>query len=551
MHNSVLPMALALSLLVAALSIAARQLKWPVPFVLLFAGTGISFVPGLPEVTLDPDLVLLLLLPPLLYSSGVGMSWPGFRANISPILLLAVGCVLFTALAVACVAHFAFGLSWPLGFVLGAIVSPPDAVAPIAIARKLGLPHRLSVIIEGEGLVNDATALVLLSIALGAAATGHFSVGEAALRFTLVTSGELAYGIGLGWAMLWLRHKAADPQTELLLALATPFIAFWLPHELGGSGVIACVTSGLYVSWNGPRMIRPATRLQGFFIWGLVVWIVEALVFLLMGLQASRIAAAITSETWARLLMAGVLISLTVIAVRFVWVFPATYLPRWLSFRKRRPLDWRRPFLISFAGLRGVVSLVAALSLPYSLGQDTFQDRDLILVTTFCVIVSTLIGLGALLPNVIERLGLAQGGRAERIKDKHDEQIARIEGVEAALAAIEEASAEGYSSKAIASLKRRHSDRRLNLTATADESTDDNPVAEASVLEVRVVAAERAAIARAYAGNRLTDEARRRIERELDLEQARIEHQLESAGGETDTASAMEAPMQEGVLRHS
>ena len=535
MTDSALSLGLALVLLVAALSVASRRWQMPTPVFMLGAGIAVSFVPGLPSITLDPDLVLLLLLPPLLYSSGVGMSWPGFRENLRPILLLAVGCVLFTASAVAAVAHFAFGLPWAAGFVLGAIVSPPDAVAPMAIARRLGLPRRLSIVIEGESLVNDATALVVFGIALGAMATGTFSAGEAAMRFAMIGIGELAYGIFIGWAMLWLRHKAADPQTELLLALSTPFLAFWLPHELGGSGVIACVATGLYVSWNGRTLIRPATRLQGFFIWGLVVWSIEALVFVLTGLQANRIASALTGDTWVRLIGSGVLISLTVILVRFVWVFPGTYLPRLVlpSLRLREPLtDWRLPFLISFAGLRGVVSLAAALSIPLTLNGRPFPERDLILFTTFCVILTTLIGLGMLLPWVIERLGLARSGRAERTKDKHDEQIARIEGVEAALAAIDAAEAEGVSVDAVESLRKRHSDRRMNLTATADEATDDNPVAEASVLELRVVEAERAAIAKAYVGNRLTDEARRRIERELDLEQARIQHQLESAGGD-------------------
>jgi CPA1 family monovalent cation:H+ antiporter len=529
MQDSLLPLVLALGLLVAGLSITARQMQWPVPLVMLGAGSAISFVPGLPTVALDPDLVLLLLLPPLLYSSGVGMSWPGFRSELTSILLLAVGCVLFTASAVAAVVHFALGLSWPAGFVLGAIVSPPDAVAPMAIARRLGLPHRLALIIEGESLVNDATALVVFSIALGAVATGSFSFADAALRFIAVSIGELAYGIGLGWLMLWLRNKAADPQTELLLALATPFIAFWLPHELGGSGVIAAVAAGLYVSWNGPRLIRPATRLQGFFIWGLLVWSIEALVFLLTGLQAHRIAHALTDGSALRLLAAGFIVSLTVIIVRFLWVFPATYTQHYWNCSGRDPMDWRPPFFISFAGLRGVVTLAAALSIPVIVGNGPFHDRDLILFASFCVIVATLAGLGAALPWLIERLGLSYTGHAERIQDNHNEQVARMSGVSAALAEIDRAAADGISPEVIVSLRRRHSDRLENLTATADESNDDNPIIEVSALEFRVVAAERAAINAAHKGGRLTDEARRRIERELDLEQARVEHQLQSS----------------------
>jgi monovalent cation/hydrogen antiporter len=254
-------------------------------------------------------------LPPLLYSSGVNMSWRGFRSNLRPILLLAIGCVLFTASAVAAVAHYALGLSWAVGFVLGAIVSPPDAVAPMAVMRAMRLPRRLITILEGESLVNDATALVAFSFALTAVATGSFSLLDATAKFIAVVVGEIAYGIAVGWLALRLRHVAADPRAEVLLALITPFLAFWPPHEAGGSGVVACVAAGLYVSWNGRRLIRPATRLQGFFIWDLINWGIEALVFLLTGLQARAVVEALAGDGWTQALLAGALVSLTVIIV--------------------------------------------------------------------------------------------------------------------------------------------------------------------------------------------------------------------------------------------
>ncbi len=265
-------LALALALLVAGLSVAARRLRFASPLLMLLVGALLGFAPGMPTIALDPDAVLLALLPPLLYSSGVGMSWRGFRSNLRPILLLAVGCVLFSATAVAAVSHFALGVPWDVGFVLGAIVSPPDAVAPKAVLRRIGLPRRLITVLEGESLVNDATALVAFSFALGAVATGSFSLSAAAVQFVVVVAGEIAFGIAVGWSMLRLRHLADDPRAEVLLAFATPFLAFWPAHALGGSGVVACVAAGLYVSWNGRRWIRPATRLQGYFIWDLVVW---------------------------------------------------------------------------------------------------------------------------------------------------------------------------------------------------------------------------------------------------------------------------------------
>ncbi|HEY3146785.1 MAG TPA: cation:proton antiporter, partial [Dongiaceae bacterium] len=310
-----------LAVAVAFLSVAARRLRAAPSILMLLAGVALAFVPGLPTVTLKPDLVLLLLLPPLLYYSGVNMSWRGFRSTLRPILLLAIGCVLVTAAAVAAVSHFMLGLSWPVGFVLGAIVSPPDAVAPMALLRRMRLPRRLVTILEGESLVNDATALVTFSFALGAVATGTFSPPDAGAKFILIVVGELAFGTAAAWVMLRLRYYARDPRAEVLLALVTPFVAFWPPHEAGGSGVIACVAAGLYVSWNGRKLIRPDTRLQGFFIWDLATWAIEALVFLLMGLQARAIAGNLSAAGWSEFLQAGVLVTITTIVARFLWVY--------------------------------------------------------------------------------------------------------------------------------------------------------------------------------------------------------------------------------------
>ena len=539
MPHSSLEYALALALIIAGLSVAARRLRFASPLLMLVVGVVLAFIPGLPALVLDPDLVLLALLPPLLYSSGVNMSWRGFRSNLRAILLLAIGCVLFTATAVAAVAHYALGLPWSIGFVLGAIVSPPDAVAPMAVLREIGLPRRLITVLEGESLVNDATALVAFSFALAAVATNTFSLEAATVKFVVVAVGEIAFGIAVGWLMLRLRHLSNEPRAEVLLALATPFVAFWPPHALGGSGVVACVASGLYVSWNGRRLIRPATRLQGYFIWNLVVWGVEALVFLLTGLQARAVVQGLSGDGLTRALVAGALASITVVVVRFIWVYPATYLPRLLvpAIGRRDPApNWRWPFLVSFAGLRGVVSLAAALSIPLTLANQPFPERDLVLVATFFVIAFTLIGLGTTLPWVVRRLGLERAGADEAARNKRDERAARLEGIDAVLAAVDNCDEKDASSFALASLRRKHADRRAHLAITADDTTPDDPVATASAIELYLVDVERAAIARAYAENRLTDEARRRIERELDLEEARIQHALASASASNSGA---------------
>ena len=257
-----------LLLLIAVLvvvAVVARRFNTAPSILLVIAGIALALIPGLPRMELAPELVLLGILPPLIYSAGVAMSWREFRFNLRPITLLAVGCVVFTSCAVAAVAHWLLGMPLAVGFVLGAIVSPPDVVAPLSIVRRLGVPRRLVVVLEGEGLANDATALILYRFAVAAVGTGAFSLAEAAGEFALIVIGEIAYGIGLGWLSLRLRRWAHDPRVEITLSLLMPYAAFLLPAHLGGSGVLATIAAGLFVSWNGPLLIPAATRLQGIF----------------------------------------------------------------------------------------------------------------------------------------------------------------------------------------------------------------------------------------------------------------------------------------------
>jgi monovalent cation/hydrogen antiporter len=514
----------------------AGRLRAPLSSALVLVGAALAFLPATPAVTIDPQLALLLFLPPLIYSSGVGMSWRGFRNNLRPILLLAIGCVLFTATAVAGVGHWWLGMPWAVAFVLGAVVSPPDPVAPMAVARNLKLPRRLLTILEGEGLANDATALILLSFALGAVRHGGISFVGAAMSFALIVAGELAWGLAVAWAILRVRRATRSPQIEIMVSLLTPYLAFWPPHMLGGSGVLAALAAGLHVSWSGPKFISPATRLQGYFVWGLLTHVLESVLFLLMGLQAHRLAAGLGGDGWARLVLAGAAVTVTVIVVRFVWVFPATYLPRWLfpALRRRetRP-SWQDPSVIGFAGIRGVVSLIGALSIPVAVAGRPFPDRDVILFVTFCVIVATLVGQGSLLPWVLTRLGLVAAGEAEDAQAKARELAARIQGVEAALAELDALERQGAPTGAVANLRRRHEDRRAALLGAADPAVTANPVAEDSGLQSRLILAERRRIAEIYRRGAMTDEARRRVERELDLEDARNRHALESATGDS------------------
>ena len=529
---SVLSIGFGVITVTAVATLAAQRLRIAASLVLVFVGAVLAFVPGVPKITLDPEIVLLILLPPLLYTSGVGMSWRGFRKYLQPIMMLAIGCVIFTAALVAAAGHWLLGLSWPVGFVLGAIVSPPDAVAPMAIARRLAIPKALLVILEGEGLVNDATARILFSFSLAAVAEVRFSIVAALGTFVAIVAGELAWGVALGWASLVLRRYAKNPEVEMVFALLTPYAAFWVPHALGGSGVLATVAAGLYVSWNGPRYIAPATRLQGFFVWGLVTHIVEGVVFALTGLQAHIIAAGLDDEGWRRLVYASVLTTAVVTIVRFVWVFPATYLPRLLLSRapQRSPAPpWQYPFLIGFTGVRGVVSLVAALSIPVFIDELPFPDRSLVLCVTFFVIIVSLFGQGTLLPSLIGWLGLAQIGAAENADAKHTELAARISGIDSVLARLEQEPAGHASALIIAELRVRHENRRRRYVAAFEGALPGEEIAAEAALELELVNTERSNLAALYANAAISDEARRRIERELDLEDALVRHAAQSA----------------------
>jgi len=514
---------------VALASLAARRIRVPAPIFLVLAGTALAYTPHFPQVSIDPDLVLLGLLPPLLYAAGVGTSWRGFRRNLGWILVLAVGCVLVTATAVAAMMHFLLDLPWGVGFVLGAVVSPPDAVAPMAIARRLPLPRKTLAILEGEGLVNDATALVLFSFAVVAVTTGAVSIPAAAATFGTIVIGEIVWGLAVGWFLLRVRAWAKDTEVEMILSLLTPFAAFWVPHFLGGSGVLAAVAAGLFASWHGPRHIPPATRLQGYFFWGLTVFVIEGLTFLLTGLQSREVFETPDPVELTRMGWAALYTVLVVVLVRFLWVFAAHVAARCWRGAKAPPQAkhaWQESALIGFTGIRGVVSMVAALSIPDLAGQTPFPERDLILFVTFAVIMSTLCGQGALLPAVIKFLKLDKAGRAEARLASQRETAARIAAVDGILLRLEGLASSARGSRTIANLRRQHEERRLDLEQMESGSFDRLPMSESTALQLRLLATERGAIAGQFGAGKLTDEARRRIERELDLEESRLHHLL-------------------------
>ena len=524
-----------LFVVVAAAAVLAARLKTPPSILLVVIGVLLALIPGLPTIELAPEVVLLIVLPPLIYSSSFRMSWREFRFNLRPIALLAVGCVVFTTVAVAAAAHWLLHFSWAIGFVLGAIVSPPDAVAPLSIARKLAIPRRILVVLEGEGLANDATALILYRFAVVAVSVGAFSPGAALGTFGAIVVGEIAWGLAVSWVMLRLRRWADEPRVELVLAILTPFFAYWVPEHLGGSGVLATVTAGLYASWNGPRLISSATRLQGVFFWDFLLYLTEGMIFLITGLQARALIARVSDYSLDQLVIAAAVISAVVIVARFVWMFPATYLPRWLSARLRRrdpSPPWSWVFVLSFTGIRGIVSLAAALAIPLvTAGGQPFPDRDLILLLTFAVILVTLVGLGLLLPLVIRVLGLAQAGRREQHADRAQEHAARLEAIKAVIARLDALKSErGLADGIVDALRARHEQRLRHVARwSSDDEEDRKYGALHDEIELLLIAAERAHINAQFRAGKLKDEARRRIENELDLREAQFA--ARAAGG--------------------
>ncbi len=509
----------------AGTAFLARRINVAPAILLLLAGVALAFVPGMPQVELPPELVLLVVLPPLIYSASVAMSWREFKYNLRPIILLSVGCVIFTAFAVAAVTHYLIGLPWNVGFLLGAIVAPPDVVAPLAIARRLGIPRRILVVLEGEGLANDATALILYRFAVAAISTGLFSLPVAMGEFAAIICGEVLFGAAVGWLSLRARHHARDPQIEITLSLITPYLAYWLPEHFGGSGVIATVACGLYMSWNGPLLISAATRLQGIFFWDLVIFLIEGLLFLLTGFQMRLLFEKSKTFPLDDILIATSLVTVMVVVARFAWVFPATYLPRLIKrVRVRDPSPpWQWVFVLSFTGVRGAVSLAAALALPFALpGGGAFPYRDLILFVSFGVIFITLVGFGLGLPPVVRWLGVAQAGRAEHVAELESEIAARREALGAALKSLDAITDDrALSDEVVKLLRARHETRTNQLPDSLDPEAHDVSAA-GTRLTRELISVERKFIHVLLRDGKITDETRRRIERDLDLEEASL-----------------------------
>ena len=399
---------------VAVLVTASRRLGLPYPIVLVLGGLALGFVPGLPHVALPPDLVLIAFLPPLLFAESVTFSWRDLLFNARPIGLLAFGLVLMTMAAVAVVAHIIVpGLPWAAAFALGAIVAPTDPVAAAAIAKRLGLPQELLAILTGESLINDATALVAYRLAVVAAVSGVFSPAGAAWQFVLSSFGGVALGLAIGFVLAQVRQRMRpDPPVENTISLLMPFAAYLPAEALHVSGVLAVVAMGLYLGRQGSRYLSAPTRLQGTALWSMVDFLLNGLLFILVGLQLRPILDGIAGHHPLYLIKQGAIISLTVVAARLIWVFTSVYLPRLLfpHHSKEDPYpSWGAILIVAWTGMRGGISLAAALALPLTVaGGQPFPGRELLLFLTFAVILSTLVVQGLSLPALILRLALPE-----------------------------------------------------------------------------------------------------------------------------------------------
>ena len=502
---------------VALLTVVARRIGVPYPILMVLGGLALGFVPGTTGVTLEPDIVLLLFLPPILFSAAYLSSPRELWKNVRPISLLAFGLVLTTTLAVAAVLMALVpGIPFAAAVALGAIVSPPDAIAATAIARRLGLPRRLVTILEGESLVNDATALVTYRFAVAAALTGTFSLGEAAASFVVVAIGGVVIGLAVGLAASWLLAKLEDPPVEVLITLIAPFAAYLPAEQLHVSGVLAAVSGGLVLGWRAPRIMGADTRVLGFGAWQMTTFVVNGLAFLLIGLQLPEVMSEIAGRPPGELAMLGAAVAGTVIVVRMLWVFPATYIPRWIvpGLARRDPAPPTAAVVVlGWAGMRGAVSLAAAVGLPTS---PPFPERELLIYLTFVTILVTLVGQGLTLPLLIRRVGIGDDGSAE-----HEELHAREAATEAALQRLDELVTEipGHV-PLIDQLRDRYTHRAEHYAHDHDgaEIPEDPEERDHEAIRREVLNAERVAVLELRDRGVISEDALRGVERDLDLE---------------------------------
>jgi Na+/H+ antiporter len=510
---------------IAVLGALARWLSIPYPIVLVVGGAVFGFIPGIPTVKLDPNIVLVVFLPILVYSAAFFANLGDIRQNLRGITLSSVGLVLATMTAVAVVAHAVIGIPWAAAFALGTIISPTDPLAAGLIMRGRDVPRLLVSAVEGEGLFNDATALVAYRVAVGAVVAGSFSLGHATLALIADAAGGIAIGLAVGWIIAEVRKRTPDPQISVTISLVSGYAAFVPANALGASGVLAAVTTGIYMGIRGPSIIPARVRLQGFFTWDILDFIMNSALFVLVGLQLRGIMQDLSYSAGQLIGWALAICGVTVL-IRLVWFFTVPYLIRALDRRpaqRARRIPARQRLLVGWSGMRGAVSLAAALALPLTVNTGApFPDRELILFLTFAVIFATLVVQGLSLPTLIRRLNISDGGAAA-----NEELKARLGATKAALAQIDALAAEDWTrDDTIERMRDAYTYRKRRLAARAgkieDDGYEDRSLQYQQAVQI-VLAAQRDALVELRRDGTISNETMNRVIQELDLEESRLE----------------------------
>jgi CPA1 family monovalent cation:H+ antiporter len=518
---------LLLLVFVALFAGVARRLQTPYPIGLVIAGLMLGFIPGIPRITLDPDIVFLVLLPPLLYAAAWTTSWRDFSYNLVSITSLAVGLVAFTVVAIAAVAQKTFGgFDTRLGVVLGALVAPTDAVAATTIARRLAVPRRIADVLEGESLVNDATGLLALEFGLAMVLQGESpTFVSGTLRLSWLIAGGLGVGLVIGRIVEWIELRVDDAPIEFTISILVPYAAYFAGQAVRASGILAVVAAGLYLSRQSSRFFSPRVRIQIYAVWNALTFILNGVAFVLIGLQLPSVMAGIRGRYgWGRCLRSALLFSGIVILLRLLWVFPGAHLAYFL---RRRLLHQKEPtpsvrhiFVVGWAGMRGVVALAAALALPRALSDGTpFPHRDLIVFLTFSVILVTLVAQGLSLPRIIRALGLA-GEQGPNCEEREARQIV----LESALAHLEDARKKDNASFAgvYDDLAQHYRGRLDNLAGPSEKDETEKPQQKYDELTRELLEVERQTALRLRNEGRISDELLRQLEHDIDLGEARL-----------------------------
>lgn len=511
------------------LLLVAYYVSIPYPIVLVLGGLGLAFVPGMPHVELSPELVLVIFLPPLLYGAAFFSSLRDLRRNLQPIASLSIGLVVATTLVVGVVAHTVIeDLSWAAAFTLGAVLAPTDPVAATAIAGRLGAPERFVTVVEGESLINDSSALIVLKVAIGAVVAGSFSAPEAVWEFLYSSAGGIAVGVGVAWVIAKIRKPLDDPLTEITISLLSPFLAYLPANALGLSGVLAAVTAGIWLGWRAPILVTPETRLQSTSVWQVLMFVLNAAIFILLGSQLPELIDAVSERySTAQLLGWGATITATVIGVRFFWVGSRAIYDR---ARRSQIRELKRPipplgeeFLVAFTGMRGAVSLAAALSIPaVTDAGDPFPGRDLIILIVYMVILVTIVGQGLALGPIIRVLGLSDPGTNEAKEAK-----ARLKAAKAAIARLDELGSEAWVGEETATRMKGLYEFRIRRFKARFDDEDDGEIENRSQAYQRLrreaLDAERAELIRLRDIGFIHTDVLHKIERDLDLEDLRLD----------------------------